>query len=450
MPVNVVPCTDQDDLVDHVTAGLIDPDLIHALAGNDTILSGLGDDRVYGDAGDDQIIAGDGDDILDGGDGNDGINGEAGDDLVRGNAGDDRLVGGDGNDTLIGGGGNDTLSGGDFNDPGVKQMSGGSGNDQLVFSTGQSGSAHGGTGSDLLYIAWYETSAVTISIAGLAVSASVGSLSITGTSIEQLFAITYLGNDSITGGDLRDEVHVNQGRNSVFGGGGNDLISLVLDAANVIDGGDGTDTLQINATRIGELNFSFDGATASDQFGSLFTNIERFRIYGSGENETVILANGDDFFRGNDGIDLAAGGGGNDRLFGGYAEDTLAGDAGDDWLAGGSGNDSLSGGTGADSFVYGRLGEGADQVLDFAPGEDHLVFHAGLLSSAFLPGALDPALFSVGSASGINPQLVFIGGSGGALAALWLMLDGSLGSQSFELFRFANDPAVTAADILLI
>ena len=159
------------------------------------------------------------DDTVDGGDGDDTLTGNDGNDLIRGNAGHDELAGGGGNDTVIGGG-NDTLTSGGAFDPGISGLYGGSGNDALLFSSGQGGLADGGTGADLLWVTWYETSAVTFGLSG----GSVGATTLVATGMVRLSITTYLGNDTITGGDLRDEVWASQGLNSVDAGGGNDLV----------------------------------------------------------------------------------------------------------------------------------------------------------------------------------------------------------------------------------
>lgn len=66
------------------------------------------------------------------------------------------------------------------------------------------------------------------------------------------------------------------------------------------------------------------------------------------------------------------------RLSGGAGTDTLDGGAGTDTLDGGSGADVLTGGAGADVFKVdgaAKTAAGLDQILDFAHGEDKLVFH---------------------------------------------------------------------------
>ena len=166
MPFSVIAGTEQDDFIGGMAGGFTDPDYIDGLGGNDTIF------------------------------------------------------GGGGNDTVIGGGGNDTLTSGGAFDPGISGLYGGPGNDALLFSSGQGGLADGGTGIDLLWVTWYETTAVTFDLSG----GSVGATTLVATGMERLFITTYLGNDTITGGELRDEIWASQGLNSVDAGGGNVLV----------------------------------------------------------------------------------------------------------------------------------------------------------------------------------------------------------------------------------
>ena len=55
------------------------------------------------------------------------------------------------------------------------------------------------------------------------------------------------GNDTILGGDGNDSITANGGVDSILGGAGNDIIVATLNSGNVINGGDGTDTLSLAA-----------------------------------------------------------------------------------------------------------------------------------------------------------------------------------------------------------
>lgn len=101
-----------------------DADTILGNGGNDTIAAGAGADLIFGGVGDDQAFGEGGNDTLNGDAGNDSLSGGLGDNLLSGGAGSDRLDGDSGNDTLQGGlgddrfvltdaSGNDLLTGGE-------------------------------------------------------------------------------------------------------------------------------------------------------------------------------------------------------------------------------------------------------------------------------------------------------------------------------------------------
>lgn len=116
-------------------------------------------------------------------------------------------------------------------------------------------------------------------------------------------------------------------------------------------------------------------------------------ILGNGGNDTLDGGAGKDLLFGGLGDDKLNGGGGADSLFGGLGSDTIVGGGGGDTIVGGAGVDALTGGAGKDKFVYGGdvfasglttrggatgidvLGA-ADEITDFAIGEDQFVFDA--------------------------------------------------------------------------
>lgn len=96
-------------------------DTIVARDGADTVFGGAGKDDLRAGRGDDRVFAGDGKDVVRGQGGNDWIElgassdkgyGGAGNDRIYGQGGNDRLYGGKGQDVLIGGAGDDKLYGG--------------------------------------------------------------------------------------------------------------------------------------------------------------------------------------------------------------------------------------------------------------------------------------------------------------------------------------------------
>lgn len=111
--------------------------------GNDEHIAGPGDDIIFGLGGNDMVQGGAGNDFIEGNTGNDVILGQAGNDLIAGGAGTDSLYGGDGNDVIS----SDRLdANADFSRGEADQLSGGGGDDRLIFSSGDI--VRGGAGVD--------------------------------------------------------------------------------------------------------------------------------------------------------------------------------------------------------------------------------------------------------------------------------------------------------------
>ncbi len=164
-------------------------DLIIGGSGNDTLTGAAGKDTLYGNAGDDRLNGANSPDILYGGDGSDVLYGGAHDDYLDGGNGVDWLFGEDGSDRLIGGAHNDRLYGG----AGADWLWGMHGNDLLV-GDGGNDRLFGGIGNDLLY-----------------------------------------------GGPGVDQLRGENGDDSLFARDGNQ---------DYLDGGDGNDTAEVDATEL--------------------------------------------------------------------------------------------------------------------------------------------------------------------------------------------------------
>lgn len=171
-------------------------DVIDAMKGDDQVNGYAGDDRLSGGAGDDQML---------GGDGNDTLLGESGQDDLHGGFGNDQIDGGEDADKLWGHMGNDTLSGRDRNDI----LKGGAGADTLLGNDGSDG-LHGNDGND--------------NLAG-------------GAGEDVLFGGN--GDDHLEGG-------ADTARDFLNGGRGDDL--LIAQEADVLTGGEGSDTFAINTS----------------------------------------------------------------------------------------------------------------------------------------------------------------------------------------------------------
>lgn len=222
---------------------------------------------------------------------------------------------------LFGGAGNDTLTGGS----GADQLFGGAGNDTLL----------GKGGNDLLF--------------GGA------------------------GNDTLIGGTGDDQV---------FGEAGNDrMIWNPGDGSDLFEGGDGTDTAEVN------------GGNASETF-TITANGARVRFdrvspapfvldIGTTENLVVNANGGDDTITAGNGLAgliklTIDGGAGNDTITGGDGNDTLLGGDGNDVIIGGRGNDTAQLGAGDNTFVW-NPGDGSD-VVEGQAGTDTLVFNGSNVS----------------------------------------------------------------------
>ncbi|MDA0239288.1 MAG: FecR domain-containing protein [Proteobacteria bacterium] len=232
------------------------------------VYGGSGADILSGYTGNDTLMGFGGNDTLSGGDGNDMLTGGAGDDIVSGDAGDDTLIaatgagndsydGGTGTDTavfssatatvtvnlsmgsatgteigtdtltaienVIGGSGDDMVTG----DSNANQLTGGAGNDSFVGSGGLD-SYIGGAGSDTVTY-------------------------FSGTNVFSVFDVEFVfggtGDDSVTFSNGAGENIIVSGIESLTGGGGNDVYTLVdnLSAGATYDGGAGTDSLNLKS-----------------------------------------------------------------------------------------------------------------------------------------------------------------------------------------------------------
>ncbi len=133
------------------------------------------------------------------------------------------------------------------------------------------------------------------------------------------------------------------------GSSGNELLGL-----------EGNDSL--DATTGGGKNILRGGVGDDELFA--YTNDQ---LFGDAGNDSL--------YSDGNGFNTLSGGDGNDIIFA-DRNDTVFGDAGDDIIFGGSGGNKLTGGAGKDTFYPTVNGVPvlANDVLDFKPGEDKLLF----------------------------------------------------------------------------
>jgi Ca2+-binding RTX toxin-like protein len=191
--------------------------------------------------------------------------------------------------------------------------------------------------------------------------------------------VTYGGNDTIAAGGGKDTIESGAGVDQIDAGAGDDLIIVAgkTEVQDVIDGGDGTDTLRItggdvdlsgitltNVERI-EANSSSLALTQAqfDQFQGAITGsaglILKMTAPGQADLGTLPAT-----FVGVRGTNEA------DTLVGGAGADLLVAGGGDDSVDGGAGADRLAGGTGTDTL---RGGEGDDTLSDIAGADGGLI-----------------------------------------------------------------------------
>lgn len=278
--------------------------------------------------------------FLTGGSGKDKLTGGAGADTLYGLGGDDSLSGLAGEDVLTGGSGNDTLSGGANDD----YLMGDAGNDRI----------DGGTGFDW---AGYEdaTSAVKVDLALTTAQNTLGA----GT--DQLVSIEY-----VHGSAYADTLMGTSGANYIFGGAGND--SLVGRAGDdflaggagddLIDGGANDDTVSFDDGVAGGVVVNLITQTADGHGHDSLVSIEG--VYGSGDADSIV---------GNDVDNYLFGGAGTDTIIAGEGDDYIDGDGGDDFLVGGAGVDWIYGGGGIDTVSYDDgIAGGVEVVLNYGSG----------------------------------------------------------------------------------
>ncbi|MEQ8370676.1 MAG: calcium-binding protein, partial [Alphaproteobacteria bacterium] len=171
--------------------------------------------------------------------------------------------------------------------------------------------------------------------------------------------------DLLDGGEGNDTLIDLDGVLAAHGGSGDDKITIAFDSAwddddnpgtgpkadNRISGGAGADIISVTmASMAFVLHLSTDSgdAEANDDGDDELT------LNGSYGQSLIYLNGGNDVFdataaTGGALADTVFGGSGADRILGGLGDDVLSGDSGDDQLDGGEGADKLSGGEGADT-----------------------------------------------------------------------------------------------------
>ena len=346
---------------------------IFSQAGVDTIDASTASLAIRVDGGEDKdyITGGLGDDVLLGATGNDEISGGKGDDFIDGQLGHDTLYGNEGNDEIYGREGNDIIRG-------MSGMDTIYGNIGLDIIFGENGNVLNAASGEMLAEELVDANNLLLVRKVISTDVTVGDDIITDL-IGDTIIIGGAGKDTIT--TLNDnDVIIGDNGEIIFSSTGiiesltvNDLThgdNDIIDAGNgnnIIAGATGDDDIDsgINNDIIlgdgGELTFTAGVLTAAQS-----TNAE------SG-NDTITVADGDNFILGGAGQDSVTAGDGNDVIIGDNGElarsatgivelvnidDMINGD--NDIIDAGNGNNIVTGGLGDDEI---SSGTGNDAIL---------------------------------------------------------------------------------------
>ena len=143
------------------------------------------------------------------------------------------------------------------------------------------------------------------------------------------------------------------GANAIISGGSGDD-SIRTDGKGTVFGGAGNDVIWASGRIYGDSMIYLDKETIEnlDENNVLNNHALKSEMASVGGDDTIHGASGNDMIFGEAGNDILYGEDGNDLLYGGRGNDLLQGDAGGDTLKGGTGNDTLIGGPGNDA-LYG-------------------------------------------------------------------------------------------------
>jgi Ca2+-binding RTX toxin-like protein len=149
----------------------------------------------------------------------------------------------------------------------------------------------------------------------------------------------------------------------VFGLNGDDVIQGNPEAAEMINGNAGNDTIVGSGAADTLMGGQGDDLLFAGYLNTPFA--VTIDLVGSSDDAPAVL-------EGNLGNDFIVGGRGADLLVGGLGDDTLLGNDGADLLVGDFGSDVLTGGAGSDRFFL-RPSDGLDIITDFEPERDLIV-----------------------------------------------------------------------------
>jgi Ca2+-binding RTX toxin-like protein len=304
-----------------------------------------------------------------------------------GGAGNDVLNGGILADNLIGGADNDTISGGVGND----SIKGGAGADSLI----------GGIGDDTF-----------------------------------LANLNEAENDTLQGGDGIVTL-----QRTTDGGQGNLVLNQFL-ASN------GIERVNLDA---GGSNRNIDGNANDNNLDFSATTLLSGSVFGQGGNDIITATNSATrTYDGGADNDVLNGGSVADNLIGGAGDGTISGGGGNDTIVGGTGLDSLTGGSGSDRFVFNNASEGIDTITDFDPtattGDLFNVSSSGFATIGGL-GTLAASRFTIGAAATTASQRFIYNSSNGNL---WFDSDGTGAINQVQIAQLSTGLALSNTNFNIV
>jgi Ca2+-binding RTX toxin-like protein len=356
-----------------------DNDTVISVGPNDTIYGGNDEDSIrlqrtpayaYGDAGADTLIA-EARATMYGGAADDFLQGTAEANLMFGNEGADIMLGGaQRRDSLYGGKGNDSIGfftgagaggnnlnlnltgGGAAGNEGSNFLSGNLGDD-LVVGINQRDTLYGGKGNDTLY--------------------GYGSNSyLSGNDGDDILDV--INSTQTNQFNTGQAVIVGMEKVTLLGGAGNDSLygptGEFQKGKNLLDGGDGNDTIE---------SYAFQDTVLGNDGNDFIQSVTTTGISSQGASLST---------PGYAGQVLLDGGKGNDTIIAAFVTDTMIGGEGNDSL-GGIFNQA-TGGDGDDTINATGVGANAAKItLDGGAGNDRLLGYVGSAPNFFNPGSGD-------------------------------------------------------------
>jgi Ca2+-binding RTX toxin-like protein len=260
-------------------------DNISGTAVADTIWGGLENDRIWGEDGDDFLYGEAGDDTIDGGAGVDTIDGGIGADTLSGGDDDDIINGGDDNDTLNGDAGADTLNGGD----GIDTINGGD-DDDIIDGGAGNDDIDGGDGTELIDESGNGTDPMIVVLSNIT---GVGYIQNTATG--EIDAVDNIEN--VNTADGNDQFFISDSDDNIIDANGE--TSATGDVATVT-GGTGTITITRTVTGVTVSDGSGSGGIGNDQY----IDVEFVNVSGSDTDDTFVVDDDqDNVLDGGDGSD---------------------------------------------------------------------------------------------------------------------------------------------------